>query len=46
MNVAVAPAVNESPNGPVEDGDVMDCVMDGIGTMAVRVRTFQPAALA
>jgi 2-keto-4-pentenoate hydratase/2-oxohepta-3-ene-1,7-dioic acid hydratase in catechol pathway len=31
--------------GPVEDGDVMDCVMDGIGSMAVRVRSFHAAAL-
>jgi 2-keto-4-pentenoate hydratase/2-oxohepta-3-ene-1,7-dioic acid hydratase in catechol pathway len=32
--------------GPVVDGDVMDCVMDGIGRMAVPVRSFHPAALA
>jgi 2-keto-4-pentenoate hydratase/2-oxohepta-3-ene-1,7-dioic acid hydratase in catechol pathway len=31
--------------GPVTDGDVMDCIMDGIGTMAVKVRSFQTAAL-
>jgi len=31
--------------GPVVDGDTMECVMDGIGTMAVKVRAFQTAAL-
>jgi 2-keto-4-pentenoate hydratase/2-oxohepta-3-ene-1,7-dioic acid hydratase in catechol pathway len=32
--------------GPVVDGDTMDCVMDGIGSMAVNVRAFQAAAIA